>query len=383
MFVRLGNARPLKPAAPGSNERQEVDLGAPIVTYMTIPDELYGIADDADTMKLMRHLVANPDITNLGDDNEKYAAPLLVVHGSGLWNMHGRGAPTWVDAESLDNPSQAEAMKRFLSEWYECPAGAPADLEDTHFTMHGSPGVPPGAILDVDAIMTKAGEQINARALGGGFFGVTGTGASPTATGITLANQLTASNYIGMRIWVTLAGGGMVFGNIISYSGNPSVVVVDQWYAVPTSSGGSFTGASGTTPTGTPNYVIQDGAPPAWFVGLSTNTTTITTGANYNDTSMSGELTTAGGYVGLARKVAPWGYSSGVANYTLTPQYTVQSADKTAFGTSVTLGTIGCFTSILPTDTAGTLLFETSLSSTAVLGAIGDTLTVTETVSLS
>ncbi len=53
--------------------------------------------------------------------------------------------PTWVhvDAQQRD-PDNAADFERFLAEFYRCERGIPADVEDTHHTLHGSTSYPPG-----------------------------------------------------------------------------------------------------------------------------------------------------------------------------------------------------------------------------------------------
>lgn len=119
MIVKLGNATPLG---------EGMDHGDPCVTTFAIPEE-YTHAPGANAIVLMRHLVANPDVTHL-PDNEAF---LVVVKS---WNSHSSGAPTWVASDDAD-------MQRLLGEYWQIPTGEPADVEATHYTVNGPPGVGP------------------------------------------------------------------------------------------------------------------------------------------------------------------------------------------------------------------------------------------------
>lgn len=107
---------------------------------------------------------------------------------------------------------------------------------------------------------------------------------------------------------------------------------------------------------------------PANYMALTANSTA----PNVTDTTLAGEITTASG--GLIRKSCPYGHTAGAASYTLTPVYTANGSDVLP----VTVAKIGVFNA----SSAGTMVFETTLSSTATLSASGDQLTITETVTL-
>lgn len=91
------------------------------------------------------------------------------------------------------------------------------------------------------------------------------------------------------------------------------------------------------------------------------------------DTTLTGEITTAGG--GLVRKQATYAHTNGTSTATLTATYTANGSDVLP----VTLAKIG----ILNASSSGTLGFETLLSATATLSASGDQVTVTDTVTIS
>lgn len=183
--------------------------------------------------------------------------------------------------------------------------------------------------------------------------GFTGTSTGVTATTLT-SSGFTASAYIG-QVVVT----GATYGVIVSNT--TTVLTVDRWYN-PANPGG----AAATTP-GTGTFVIVPGGAPAFFTALTTNATAPAA----TDTTLATEITTAGG--GLIRKSSTYAHTGGANSYTLTTTFTVNGSDT---GLPVTIAKIGVFNSL----TSGTMVFETLLSATATLSAVGDALTTTHTV---
>lgn len=59
-----------------------------------------------------------------------------ITAPGGVWAQHSAAPPTWVDS---DNKQLAE----LIVAQYGCECGAPADLEKTHHTDAGPPGVGP------------------------------------------------------------------------------------------------------------------------------------------------------------------------------------------------------------------------------------------------
>lgn len=347
MLVELGNV------APKMANGAPAHLGAPAVTRLHIPDS-YTWDPNVDMVAFRANVadavLRGDGITHRPDDE----ALLSILHPYGTWRSHSDAVPSWIHSDAEGFAEAASAFHGGL------PAiGRPADVEDTHWTLAGPPGVVPGAAVDLQALLVNSGRDIWARALGGSVVGATGTS---TATGTTSMTDSGAS-------WTTNAFAGMrvVCGNrwgiVVSNTG--TVLTIDRWYT-PTSPGG----AAGSTPGATTVYVILDGNSPAWFVALTT--TNITPGAT--DTSLSGEITTASG--GLVRKIAPYAHTAGTNTYTLTPVYTANGSDSLP----ATVYAIGVFTSMVVSDTTSTMCFETSLSASATLSASGDQLTVTETV---
>lgn len=117
-----------------------------------------------------------------------------------------------------------------------------------------------------------------------------------------------------------------------------------------------------TASTGTGSYASGT------FMALTANATAPAGG----DTTLTAEIVTAGG--GLLRAQAAYAHTNGTNTYTLTKTYTTNGSDSLP----VTVAKIGVFNA----SSAGTLTFTTLLSSTATLSAIGDQLTVTQTVTM-
>lgn len=104
------------------------------------------------------------------------------------------------------------------------------------------------------------------------------------------------------------------------------------------------------------------------YVALTANTTAPAAG----DTTLTAEITTAGG--GLIRKQGTYAHTAGTNTYTITPVFTANGTDSLP----VTIGKYGVFNA----SSAGTLVFETLVSPTATLSASGDQLTITITVTM-
>jgi hypothetical protein len=98
--------------------------------------------------------------------------------------------------------------------------------------------------------------------------------------------------------------------------------------------------------------------------------TASTTAPAASDTTLTGEITTAGG--GLIRKQTTFAHTAGTNTSTLTVTFTANSSDALP----VTIAQIGVFNA----SSAGTIAYHTALAATATLSAVGDNVTVTETV---
>lgn len=203
-----------------------------------------------------------------------------------------------------------------------------------------------------------AGRDMQFRQMAGESTGTSGTSTGTAATTMTDTGATWGTTqYVGH--WVVC---GNRYGIILSHTG--TVLTIDRWYdpALPG-------GAAGSTPGATTVYTILPSAAPAWYMALTTNGT----GPANGDTTLASEITTAGG--GLIRALCTVAHTAGATTYTLTKVFTVNGSDT---GLPVTIAKVGIFNSIV----SGQLLFETLLGTTAVLSAVGDQLTVTDTVTM-
>lgn len=142
MLVELGNAQP-------HDLTPDKTLPGPAVTYVRdvdLDDPAHTINPGRDVRDLAMHLAQNPgQVTKLPDDG-------LFVLVNAIWTtgMHGQGTPTWVHVET--SPAEEDAhpgvgleLQRQLAEFWACPEGHPVDLEESHYTNNGAPGVGPAA----------------------------------------------------------------------------------------------------------------------------------------------------------------------------------------------------------------------------------------------
>lgn len=188
--------------------------------------------------------------------------------------------------------------------------------------------------------------------------GFSGTATATTATSLT-SSGFTASAYIGQVVYA-----GTVYGVITANT--TTVLTVERWVN-PASPGG----AAGSTPGSTTTFTIGVGWAPFAFMALTANNSAGASG----DTALTGEITTGGG--GLIRKVCSFAHTAGTATYTLAATFTANGSDSLP----VTLAKVGMFPTL--TGSTGTLGFETLMSATATLSAVGDAVTNTQTVTVS
>lgn len=194
----------------------------------------------------------------------------------------------------------------------------------------------------------------------GNPLGFTGTATATTATSLT-SSGFTSGAYVGQMVVA-----GSVYGIITTNS--TTVLTVERWVN-PASPGGS----AGTTPGSTSTFTIVPGQAPAAFMALTANTSAPAAG----NTSLTGEITTAGG--GLIRKLCSFAHTAGTATYTEAATFTANGSDS--LGSPVTIHKVGMFPTL--TGATGILVFETVLSNDATITASGDALTNTQTVTLS
>ena len=353
MLIEIGNTSP----------KNVADPSVPHVTYVNMPDGAQTLEPGMDVATFKAHqveaLTTRQGITHLPGVEALFN--VLDLTG-GLWKEHSDGPGSWVWSDD-------DEMQRFLREYWSA-GERPANVEDTHQTLAGPPGVVPGAAVDLQMNITQNGRDMWARALGGGIVGLIGVGSAATSTTLTTTSTLTGtSNYNGQRLYAyTLSGNAIVYGIIVSNtSGANGVWTVDRWYTVATP--GSAAGATPGTPWA---WVVQDGNAPAWFMGLTANSSTPASPSTA--TSLTGEITTGGG--GLIRAITTWAHTASANTYTLSNTFTANGTDSLP----VTIAKIGVFGSMVVGDTTSVMLFEELLNATATLTASGDAVSIVETV---
>lgn len=350
MLVELGNAHP-------KNAFQD----GPVVTYVNVA---HTNTDDLtiDVSSLKAHLVEQA--LNAGDAYAVHNFPgtetLTEMFNpvGGFWREHSNDAyPSWVACD--EDPNLAAHIAAYAG----CPVGRPENVEQTHYTNAGPAGVQMSS--GPTALVVNNGLDIISRTLGGlivGFNKATATASSSTSLTAT-GTPFVASAYIGCVV-VDLTTG--VYGIISANS--TSVLTVDRWYNPATPAG-----TAGTTPGATDTYAILSGGPPAWFMGISTtNTASVAT-----DTTMAGEITTAGG--GCLRTLATYAHSAGTTTYTLSNTFTTNSNDTGSLPYAVARD--GLFTSFIVGGTT-TMMVETLLNAIATLSLTGDAVSVTHTLTV-
>ena len=106
----------------------------------------------------------------------------------------------------------------------------------------------------------------------------------------------------------------------------------------------------------------------AKWIALTANATA----ASVSDTTLTAEITTGGG--GLVRGAALYAHTAAASTYTLTLTFTANGSDSLP----VTIAKLGNFNAA----SAGGLVFETVLGTTATLSVSGDSLAVTWTITV-
>jgi hypothetical protein len=344
MLVELGNPSP-----------KNVAHTDPCVTYINIPDEKT-FDPDVDLAELKAHIEAafspfaeaeKAGVTHRPTDE----ALLTIVSPSGVWAAHSKAAPSWVVA---DKPEFAAA----LAAWYGCPVGKPDDVEDTHWTNSGPPGVnrSPGPT----ALVVNSGNDILSKQIGGaGIYTTPRTSTGTSATSLTDTGASFSTSLVGQ---IVLAG--TVYGVI--ESATSTVLTIDRWYN-PATPGG----AAGSTPGATTAYVVLPGCAPALFMALSSSNSSPASG----DTTMASEITTASG--GLVRAIGTYAHTASATTYTLANTWTANGSDSLP----VTIYRSGTFISMV-NGWSGSMLSEDTLNASATITASGDQLTLTWTATV-
>ena len=143
MIVEFGNPAPTAQIDGGS-------YTGPVVTYCgPLPDDPeYGYSPHPDASVLAVKLAQEMEtaererdgiyrVGDISDGTGFHEAFLTAVNGWRAQASAYRG-PTWVWSDSGD-------FAVLLGHFFGCPVGRPADVEDTHRTLAGPPGVHPPA----------------------------------------------------------------------------------------------------------------------------------------------------------------------------------------------------------------------------------------------
>lgn len=160
MKVELGNAKAV---------RVPEDRNGPTVTYVEVPDDwTYEVAQDGARMTI------GPDgdpveVTSAADLADRALSHITnaMLFRDGIFHLPGQeallgvmaaqqqegvGAPLWVWSDNED-------FAKLLGAFYNCPVGRPDDVEDSHFTNAGPPGV--GPLSDAENEARAAEAQAN------------------------------------------------------------------------------------------------------------------------------------------------------------------------------------------------------------------------------
>ncbi len=214
--------------------------------------------------------------------------------------------------------------------------------------------------------MTKTNASLDKEwntVIGSGAAGAKGTATGSGATSLTDSGaSWGTTQFIGSIVIASPASGGLVYANVISHTG--TVLTVDRWYDATTPGG-----AAGTTPSTTGQYVIVPGQAPSMFMGISTNASAVGSG----DTTLVGEITTAGG--GLIRKIGTLAHTASASTGTVAATFTANGTDSLP----AVVHKMGISNSLLSTVNN---LLQTVLNADATMTVSGDQLTVTDTITL-
>jgi hypothetical protein len=159
-----------------------------------------------------------------------------------------------------------------------------------------------------------------------------------------------------------------------------TAVNIDVWHNIATPETVQTTPTSGGAGNG---YAILPAGPPAFYMGISIAARVFTATDRFltNDGSTVSELFFSGG--GLRRRLAAYAHTSATNTYTISFTFTANGSDTLP----QTVAKVGIFTSwpntTITTSNTGTILFQTLLSSTATLSAVGDNVQITDTVTIS
>ena len=206
-------------------------------------------------------------------------------------------------------------------------------------------------------LLTNSGRDLWAASFGQAV-ATSGVSTATSSTSLTDSGASWATNaYAGWRVYCPVTGitTQPTYGNV--GSNTSTALTVDQWW----------TAADGvaTTPAVGNAYVVYPDCK-LRFMGLTTNTSA----PNAGDTALSGEITSGG----CSRAKATYAHTGGTSSYTMQVVYSVTSS-------FTNIHKMALFTA-LNTTAAGIMGLEAVLNQDATVGN-GDTLTVTDTITLS
>lgn len=217
-----------------------------------------------------------------------------------------------------------------------------------------------GSITDLGIghnLLTNAGRDLAAAAMGAiGINNGSNVATGSSSTSLTDSGEAwTTDAYKGWTVIAEETTNTPVFGNIGANSS--TALTIDAWKNADDS--------AGTTPGSTCNYMILPTFRPR-YMGLTENSSA----ASASNTTLTSEITTGG----LTRALATYAHTGGTATFTLSKTFTASSSFPAVHR-------MGLFTAS-NTTAGGIMVFESVLNADANL-ASGDTLTVTDTVTLS
>lgn len=206
-------------------------------------------------------------------------------------------------------------------------------------------------------LLTTVGRDLVAAALGAaGVNNGTNVATGSSATSLTDTGEAwTTDQFKGWTVIAEETTNTPVQGHIGSNTG--TVLTVDGWFNADDS--------AGTTPGSTANYGIYPTCRPR-YMGITESATA----ASAADTTLASEITTGG----ASRALATYAHTGGTATFTLTKSFSIS-------GTFPAIHKMGLFTAS-NTTAGGVMVFESVLNADANVIS-GDTLQVTDTVTLS
>jgi hypothetical protein len=206
-------------------------------------------------------------------------------------------------------------------------------------------------------LLTTVGRDLVAAALGApGVNNGTNVATGSSATSLTdTGESWTTDQFKGWTVIAEETTNTPVQGHIGANSA--TVLTVDGWFNADDS--------AGTTPGSTANYAIYPTCRPR-YMGLTENSGA----ASAADTTLTGEITTGG----ASRALATYAHTGATATFTLQKSFSISASFPA-------IHKMGLFTAS-NTTAGGILVFETVLNADANVIS-GDTLQVTDTVTLS